>query len=131
MPLTLAAVGDIMLGSDWPSPSLPGRNILLPAAAQLQVADIAFGNLEGPLCEGGAVTPSKANAEHSYAFRTPTRCGKWLQEAGFDVLSVANNHASDFQVSGRTQTLRTLERLRIAGITIDPSIFDEVVEINM
>jgi poly-gamma-glutamate capsule biosynthesis protein CapA/YwtB (metallophosphatase superfamily) len=115
MPLTIAAVGDIMLGSDWPSPKLPARNILLPAAALLKAADIAFGNLEGPLCDGGTVTPGKANAEHNYAFRTPTKYGKWLQEAGFDVLSVANNHASDFQSAGRTQTLRTLERLKIAA----------------
>ncbi len=104
-----------MLGSDWPSPNLPRKNILLPAAALLKAADIAFGNLEGPLCDGGTVTPGKANAAHSYAFRTPTKYGKWLQEAGFDVLSVANNHASDFQGTGRTQTLRTLERLQIAA----------------
>nr|WP_309685229.1 CapA family protein [Armatimonas sp.] len=115
MPLTIAAVGDVMLGSDWPSPNLPRKNILLPAAALLKAADIAFGNLEGPLCDGGTVTPGKANAAHSYAFRTPTKYGKWLQEAGFDVLSVANNHASDFQGTGRTQTLRTLGRLQIAA----------------
>jgi poly-gamma-glutamate capsule biosynthesis protein CapA/YwtB (metallophosphatase superfamily) len=115
MPLTIASVGDIMLGSDWPSPKLSRKNILLPAAALLKAADIAFGNLEGPLCDGGTVTPGKANAAHSYAFRTPTRYGKWLQEAGFDVLSVANNHASDFQTTGRQQTLGTLNRLGIAA----------------
>jgi hypothetical protein len=115
MPVTLAAVGDIMLGSDWPSPKLPSKNILLPATELLRAADIAFGNLEGPLCDGGTVTPGKANAAHSYAFRTPTKYGKWLQEAGFDVLSVANNHASDFQGKGRTQTLQTLKRLQIAA----------------
>ncbi len=115
MPMTIAAVGDIMLGSDWPSPKLPGKNILLPAAEILNATDIAFGNLEGPLCDGGTVTPSKANAAHSFAFRTPTRYGQWLEEVGFDVLSVANNHASDFQVSGRTQTQQTLARLQIAA----------------
>jgi poly-gamma-glutamate capsule biosynthesis protein CapA/YwtB (metallophosphatase superfamily) len=132
MPITIAAVGDIMLGSDWPSPKLPPRNILLPAAALLKSADIAFGNLEGPLCDGGAVTPSKANAAHSYAFRTPTKYGKWLQEAGFDVLSVANNHASDFQTAGRTQTLRTLERLRIAatGASASPTLVKGVAFIG-
>lgn len=119
MPITIASVGDIMLGSDWPSPRLPQKNILLPAAALLRAADIAFGNLEGPLCDGGSVTPAKANAAHSFAFRTPTRYGKWLQEAGFEVLSVANNHAGDFQATGRTQTLQTLKRLKIvaAGVS--------------
>lgn len=115
MPLTIAAVGDIMLGSAWPSPKLPSKNILLPAAPLLRAADIAFGNLEGPLSDSGTVTPGKANAAHSYAFRTPTKYGKWLQEAGFDVVSVANNHAGDFQATGRAQTQRTLERLQIAA----------------
>ena len=104
-----------MLGSDWPSPKLSGKNLLLPAASLLKAADIAFGNLEGPLCDGGTVTPGKANAAHSFAFRTPTRYGKWLKEAGFDVLSVANNHASDFQAIGRSQTLKTLAKLGIAA----------------
>lgn len=113
--LTIAAVGDIMLGSDWPSPKLPSKNILLAATPLLKRADIAFGNLEGPLCDGGTVTPGKANAAHSYAFRTPTKYGAWLKEAGFDVLSVANNHAADFQGKGRTQTLKTLQRLQIAA----------------
>jgi poly-gamma-glutamate capsule biosynthesis protein CapA/YwtB (metallophosphatase superfamily) len=119
MPITLAAVGDIMLGSDWPQKKLPTRSLLLPAAKLLQAADIAFGNLEGPLCDGGTVTPGKANAQHSYAFRTPTRLGNWLKEAGFDVLSVANNHASDFQALGRAQTSQTLARLGILSTGAD------------
>ena len=39
-----------------------------------------------------------------FAFRMPTRYGKYLQEAGFDVLSVANNHAGDFGDAGRVNT---------------------------
>jgi len=113
--MKLAAVGDILLGSDWPSPKLPKTNILLAAAPLLQRADIAFGNLEGPLCDGGTVSPGKANAAHSFAFRTPTKYGKWLKDAGFDVLSVANNHAGDFQGDGRKQTLKTLTALGIAA----------------
>ena len=113
--MRICAVGDIMMGSDWPSPKLPTKNILLGVAPLLQSAEIAFGNLEGPLCDGGTVTPGKANAAHSYAFRTPTRYGKWLKDAGLDVLSVANNHASDFQAEGRKQTLRTLSALGLVA----------------
>lgn len=122
--MKIAAVGDILLGSDWPSPKLPSKNILQGVSSYLQAADLAFGNLEGPLCDGGTVTPGKANSAHSYAFRTPTRYGKWLKEAGLDVLSVANNHASDFQAMGRKQTLATLGQLGLAatGSTGAPTI---------
>jgi hypothetical protein len=54
--LDVAAVGDIMLGSDFPKPRLPaddGREQLSAAEPVLQAADIAFGNLEGVLAIGG------------------------------------------------------------------------------
>lgn len=115
-PVTVAAVGDLLLGSDWPTPDLPDRNPLRHAGKILRAADLAFGNLEGPLCDGGSVHPGKASGKHSFAFRMPTRLGLWLQEAGFDALSVANNHAGDFQEEGRRQTVETLSRLEIEPV---------------
>jgi poly-gamma-glutamate capsule biosynthesis protein CapA/YwtB (metallophosphatase superfamily) len=43
----------------------------------------------------------------------PTRYGKYLKEAGFDVMSLANNHAGDFGDSGRASTRKTLDDLGI------------------
>jgi hypothetical protein len=114
-PITLAAVGDIMLGSDWPDGrDLPPRGVdlLRPVTPILARADIAFGNLEGPLVDGGK--PFKAAGPRSFAFRVPTRYGAYLKRAGFDVLSLANNHASDFGPRGRASTRRTLDTLGIA-----------------
>jgi len=114
-PLVIAAVGDIMLGSSYPDASgLPPRDgalLLRPVAPLLTRADIAFGNLEGPLCDKGVTGKSGPN---SYAFRVPTRYGRYLKAAGFDVLSLANNHASDFGAYGRETTRKTLDALKIA-----------------
>jgi poly-gamma-glutamate capsule biosynthesis protein CapA/YwtB (metallophosphatase superfamily) len=79
----------------------------------LSAADIAFGNLEGPLLEGGTTTKCPPGSTRCFAFRSPTRYGKLLKEAGFDVLSLANNHAADFGDEGRTSTRKTLDALGI------------------
>jgi hypothetical protein len=115
-PLTVAAVGDIMLGSTFPdSRDLPpkgGATLLAPLAPVLRAADLTFGNLEGPMLDRGA--PFKKTGPHSFAFRVPTAYGKHLKDAGFDVMSCANNHANDFGAAGRASTRRTLEALGIA-----------------
>ncbi|MEO7674162.1 MAG: CapA family protein, partial [Pyrinomonadaceae bacterium] len=58
--ITIAAVGDIMLGSTSINetflPPNDGRDSLKPVAPLLTAADIAFGNLEGPLIDGGIST---------------------------------------------------------------------------
>ena len=115
--ITLAAVGDIMLGSTWPDASgLPpndGADLLSEVAPILEAADLTFGNLEGPMIDGGTSAkcpPGKANC---YAFRVPTRYGKYLKEAGFDVMSLANNHALDFGFEGRASSKRVLDSLGI------------------
>ncbi len=55
--IVVAAVGDVMLGSAFPDDSgLPpndGRDELAEVAPILSSADVAFGNLEGPLVDDG------------------------------------------------------------------------------
>jgi len=116
--LRLRSVGDIMMGTDFPDPVayLPandGAELLDGVATLLGDHDLLFGNLEGPLCDGG--TTSKCSAgSNCYAFRTPTRYGAYLTEVGFDLMSTANNHAEDFGLECRTQTEHTLTKLGIA-----------------
>jgi hypothetical protein len=125
--ITIAAVGDIMMGStsinDSFLPPNDGRDMLKEVAPILSAADIAFGNLEGPMLEGGksekcppAAPPKPGETPkpvRCFAFRVPTRYGQYLKDAGFDVLSLANNHASDFGDMGRESTRRVLDRLGI------------------
>lgn len=113
--ITVMGVGDIMLGATYPDsrdmPPNDGKDLLTQVAPILRTADLTFGNLEGPLTEGGVTGKSGPN---SFAFRTPPRYGKYLKDAGFDVVSMANNHANDFGERGRNSTRRTLEALGIA-----------------
>ncbi|MGY8796965.1 MAG: CapA family protein, partial [Woeseiales bacterium] len=54
--LSIAAVGDMMLGTDYPRNHLPdddGVSFLQTVTPVLAAADIAFGNLEGVLLDGG------------------------------------------------------------------------------
>ncbi len=119
--ITIAAVGDIMLGSPFPNetrmPPNDGADLLKAVTPILSAADIAFGNLEGPLADGGKSAkcrePKPDEPVRCFAFRMPTRYGKHLKAAGFDVLSIANNHALDFGIAGSTTTRTTLDALGI------------------
>lgn len=115
--LTIAAVGDIMLGSPFPDdtrmPPNDGADLLKDVTPILERADIAFGNLEGPLADGGISEKCGLDKPNCFAFRMPTRYGKYLKDAGFDVLSLANNHAADFGDDGRASTRKTLDDLGI------------------
>ena len=112
--LTFAFVGDIMMGTTFPTRQLPangGKDLFRDVAALLRQADVAAGNLEGTLCDSGE-TKKKVSAV-SYAFRTPTSYSHYLKEAGFDFLSMANNHAHDFGTDGIRSTERELDSLGI------------------
>lgn len=112
-PIKIAAVGDIMLGSPFPDdtrmPPNDGADLLKDVTPILSGADVAFGNLEGPMTDGGISAKCGENSTRCFAFRMPPRYGKYLKEAGFDVMSVANNHALDFGTSGQADTRATLD----------------------
>ena len=114
--ITVAAVGDIMMGTDFPAPKLPqkdGRLLFEEAKGFLRKADIVFGNLEGPLYEGDTPAKKVKEDKETYFFRTPTRFVKNLVDAGFNVVSLANNHAGDFGEKGMSSTKKVLEAARI------------------
>ncbi|EMS1103459.1 CapA family protein [Neisseria gonorrhoeae] len=48
-----------------------------------------------------------------YAFRTPSAYGQYLADAGFDYLSLANNHSNGFGAQGITATAGNLDELNI------------------
>ncbi|HMQ03830.1 MAG TPA: CapA family protein [Pyrinomonadaceae bacterium] len=132
--VTVAAVGDIMLGSPFPNdtrmPPNDGADLLKEFTPLISAADIAFGNLEGPMVDGGTSTkcrePRPGQPIRCFAFRMPTRYGKYLKEAGFDVLSLANNHALDFGAAGSLSTRQTLDALGIKHAGSDKEKFSTV-----
>jgi poly-gamma-glutamate capsule biosynthesis protein CapA/YwtB (metallophosphatase superfamily) len=110
--LTIAAVGDMMLGTDFPENILPdddGVSFLDAVTPTLSPPDVTFGNLEGVLMDGGAPVKQCKNPRICFLFRTPTRYATYLKLAGFDVMSLANNHARDFGEDGRSSSMAALD----------------------
>ena len=118
-PIDIAAVGDIMLGTTFPEddydrlPPDDGKGTFADTASILRAADITFGNLEGVMRDGGEPFKVCKNPAFCYLFRMPARYVKLLMDAGFDVMSLANNHARDFGEDGRSESMRILDE---AGI---------------
>ena len=113
---TIIGVGDIMLGSNYPFEYLLPKNdanILQNTKDILQNADITVGNLEGTLFDNGGSPKKCNNPDICYVFRMPSRYGKYLKEAGFDYLSIANNHSNDFGEIGIRETIKNLNDLNI------------------
>ena len=104
-----------MMGTTVPKGFLPphdGRHLLDAVAPELRHADLTSVNLEGPLCDHG-VSHKCAPGANCYAFRSPTRYGRYLKRAGVDLASVANNHAGDYGELCREETEHTLNKLGI------------------
>jgi len=109
--LSIASVGDMMIGTDYPHNHLPdddGIGFLADVAAFLSSADVTFGNLEGVLLDGGEPGKKCSNPNACYLFRSPTRYAHHYRAAGFDVLSLANNHARDFGEEGRSSSMQAI-----------------------
>jgi poly-gamma-glutamate capsule biosynthesis protein CapA/YwtB (metallophosphatase superfamily) len=113
--ISLSFVGDIMMGTNYPAPGfMPPNNgtaLFTNVKKYLQETDITFGNCEGTLFDVGGTPKSCANPAVCYAFRQPSVLGNNLKDAGFDLISIANNHIGDFGDEGRKQTIKNLEQL--------------------
>jgi capsule synthesis protein PGA_cap len=117
--IVVTAVGDVMLGTTFPDDSsLPpndGADLLAEVTPFLKRGDVVFGNLEGPIVDGGTSLKCKGKAEgRCFAFRVPTRYNRYLKDAGFTVMGLANNHAMDFGLEGRASSRQALEAVQIA-----------------
>ncbi len=108
--VSLIAVGDIMPsrrvarkikqeGMDYPFEKIRDY---------LKSGDIVFGNLESPITSGRVIRNDEM------VFRGEPGSEIALRDAGFNVLSIANNHTPDFRNKGIKNTLKYLESAGIA-----------------
>jgi poly-gamma-glutamate capsule biosynthesis protein CapA/YwtB (metallophosphatase superfamily)/outer membrane protein assembly factor BamB len=81
----------------------------------LRDADLAVANLECVLTTEGQPL------DKSYLIRAHPRWGQMLIEAGFDLVTLSNNHALDFGLAGMDQTLSTVQTLGIHTVGAGPS----------
>jgi hypothetical protein len=117
--IIVTAVGDVMLGTTFPDESaLPpndGADLLTEVTPFLKRGDVVYGNLEGPIVDGGDSAKCRGKKIGTcFAFRVPTRYGKYLKDAGFTVMGLANNHAMDFGLEGRASSRQVLDAMQIA-----------------
>jgi len=119
--LRIKAVGDIMLGSVTPRPILPAGNGEVFAqriATYLDSADVTFGNLEGVFIQDG-ILPRKCSeasrkAGRCYEFGMPDKYAQALADMHFSIMSMDNNHNSDYGSAGVSHTKSTLDRMGIS-----------------
>jgi len=121
-PLKVIAVGDMMLDGTA-RPVLQENGYDYPFAEVRRFFDgahIVIGNLEGPLTTRG--TPEQ---DKTYVFRSPPdKVGQALRNAGFTVVSLANNHTLDFGAEGLAETIEALDAVGIAHVGAGPSLKD-------
>src|SRR3989344_4773074 len=90
--------------------------------------DIVFGNLEGPASNRGS------NQGSIYSFRMLPESLTALASTGFNVLSVANNHAGDWGRDAFVDTITGLEDLNIlhpgGGLNRSEAIKPQIIEKN-
>ncbi len=114
--IRIRAVGDIMLGTLNPDgflrPDEKG-SILKYIRPMLLDADITLGNLEGTLCDSGTTDKCEPDSLDCYLFRMPEIYGEDLKSAGFDFLSLANNHIGDFGAECVAKTEQVLDSMGI------------------
>ncbi|WP_258360071.1 CapA family protein [Moorella sulfitireducens] len=130
-PLTLAAVGDVMLARkvdrllQEQGPAYP----LAKLGPTLREADLTFGNLESPLATTGTPVPGKG-----IWFRSRPEAIQVLKDGGFDVMNIANNHILDYDTPAFLQTMDLLKKAGIeyfgGGRDLDQARQPVVVEVN-
>jgi poly-gamma-glutamate synthesis protein (capsule biosynthesis protein) len=105
------AVGDIMLARTvGVQVKALGPEIVFGGVQSVfDSADVLVGNLE---C---AITASTDRQAKSYSFAAPPETAEALALAGFDVLSLANNHAMDYGSQGLSDTRENLGEFGIAS----------------
>lgn len=116
--ITVIGVGDIMLGTNYPSaqylPPNDGKDLLAPVKDILQGADLTFANLEGVILTGKGTPKQCSNPSTCFAFKSPDHYAHYLKDAGIDVVSLANNHSGDFGYIGLRNTVMKLDSLGIS-----------------
>ena len=124
---SLVLVGDVMLSRNVEKSLRENhRDFTFPfqkTAPWLRSADIAFANLECPVSGRGE------ELRKNYTFNAPPECVEGLVYAGFDVLSLANNHTLDYGPVALADTFRLLneQNIRVLGLSTNEAPQEPVI----
>jgi poly-gamma-glutamate capsule biosynthesis protein CapA/YwtB (metallophosphatase superfamily) len=111
--IIITAVGDIMLAGKWAT-LLRQKGYDYPfngVREELAGSDINIANLESPIAESGEEYSGK-----KFRFRAEPQVAPAIRAAGFNLVTLANNHSMDFGGEALAETLRHLQDSGIAWI---------------
>jgi poly-gamma-glutamate capsule biosynthesis protein CapA/YwtB (metallophosphatase superfamily) len=110
-PISLTFVGDVMLGRGVaPVASGDPMGVFGEVRWILSSSDLVMGNLESPL------TTRSHRSPNPHALGADPATAFLLAAAGFDVLSLANNHSGDAGPSGIVDTIEAVEAAGMRGV---------------
>lgn len=122
---TMTFVGDILLDKNYlPDEVYPFKYV----EKILHESDITAGNLECPVSTRGypnqAKNPASVSSGREYIFRASPKMAESLSIAGFDVMSLANNHTMDYGPDALMDTLDFLHSFNTGAIGAGKNIYD-------
>jgi len=111
--ITIAAVGDTMMGSpQFGLPPSNGRH-LFSATERYLKAEVSIVDQEGTLTDVGPSKCAGSSSSECFAFKSPPSYAANLTAAGFDVANLANNHTLDYGEVGLTNTEAALRGVHL------------------
>lgn len=116
--VVIKAVGDIIPGTNYPNYRLPqdANSLFKRIVPYLQKEnDILFGNYESTLTDH-PYSAKDISQGNTFAFRSPPAYAQVISQAGFDVMSVANNHSFDFGQRGFEDTMAYLNKAGVKTV---------------
>ena len=78
---------------------------------EFRQADVSMVNLEAPFTSAAQPLPGK-----KFNFKAPVENVQVLQNGGIDIVTLANNHAMDYQSAGLLETTKTLQKAGIQSV---------------
>ena len=136
--VSLLVVGDVMLGRGVLAEPEPFSE----TTSWLGAADLTLGNLEGVLADNQQLTQNRERGTYNGAslkpqstrimLTMPATAVSDLQNAGFDLLGLANNHSLDLGAAGLAETSVLLEQAGLipVGLQTDASVSPAIYEVN-
>lgn len=129
--IIIALVGDIILQQplQYQASTQGFESLWQEAVPYLQRADIAYGNIEGPLAP--IISPSDHDIKPNHKndrlinknfslLSNPPDLAQAMKESGFDIASTANNHSLDRYTVGIDRTIETLKNAKIKAVGTRP-----------
>lgn len=117
--MKIVVAGDFFPGLRLaPAMAAEPREILADLLPLMEDADYSIVNLEAPI-----TTCSTPIHKTGPALKTSTQAGVFLKKAGFDLVTLANNHILDYRENGIRDTIEALDKLGLphvgAGLNVE------------